>query len=121
MNIRMNIVFGVCATLMLWNTAHAQCDQCSAQNPSAVQEMDVATAPGVWTTVLTDMAAGEYALFKVEKGRYYEWSTCGGAEVWDTLLSLRVTASCTAGMRVEPPTRITLSMSLFETPASRIA
>ncbi|HOW50437.1 MAG TPA: lectin-like protein [bacterium] len=97
MNIRMNIVFGVCATLMLWNTAHAQCDQCSAQNPSAVQEMDVATAPGVWTTVLTDMAAGEYALFKVEKGRYYEWSTCGGAEVWDTLLSLRVTASCTAG------------------------
>ena len=37
-----------------------------------------------------------------------------------TSSSLRI-ASCTAGIRVEPPTRITLSISLGDNPASCIA
>ncbi len=68
------------------STPPEYCTNCENQNPATVQS-NPAEKPS-WTTVATNMSGGDYALFNVVQGTYYEWSTCAGSG-WDTQITLR--------------------------------
>jgi len=72
---------------------YGQCRDCSIQIANA------SGATGEWSTVVTDLRAGQYVVFSVEAGVTYEWSTCGSSEpLFDsdmTLLTGFASYTCT--------------------------
>jgi len=85
----------LCVLLLLCFNVHAQLSQCNTggcynltlQNPSNT----FSTTSNGWGLVGNCMVGGNYALFDVQCGSTYEWTTCsdfGGTQAWNSELTL---------------------------------
>jgi hypothetical protein len=76
----------VLSLLLINQTTHAQCVLSAVQYPSGT-----ITPTTGWTTVSTNIYAGEYSAYNVVAGNIYEWSLCatdGGNSSYDSQLTL---------------------------------
>ncbi len=84
-----NINLAIIAMLLLVTAdIYGQCANCTTQIANA------SGASGDWSTVVTDLRAGQYVRFEVESGVTYQWSTCGSTEpLFDSYLTVAKDAS----------------------------
>lgn len=90
------IVIIALSVLLAGGTLYGQCRTCSTQNPpTTLVATDTPAFPAqTWTLIADDMTGGQYALFTLQKDRYYEWTTCNSASPkFNTELTILVPTS----------------------------